>query len=211
MPNPILENIRRSLERSGQSGSIPLPTVLPARQAGEFDAETGLFMEELRKIGGAAQCLPAGGVSEALRMLVGTEAIHKAVLWRTPGLLELHIPEILEETGVTLVPAGAAPSSLAECDLGITEADFALPETGSLGLFSSPEKPRAVSLLPRIHLAIVRPQAFRPDLHQVFAEARRQPYLVLITGPSRTSDIELTLTLGVHGPQKLVAWIIEEE
>jgi L-lactate dehydrogenase complex protein LldG len=97
---------------------------------------------------------------------------------------------------------------MAQCDLGVTEADVALPETGTLGLFSSSEKPRAVSLLPRIHLALVRPEAIRTDLHQVFAEARSQPYLVFITGPSRTADIELTVTLGVHGPQVLCVWVV---
>ncbi len=91
----------------------------------------------------------------------------------------------------------------------MTEADFALPETGTLGLLSSPEKPRAVSLLPRVHLALLRPQALRGDLHQVFAEARRHPYLILVTGPSRTADIELTTTLGVHGPKALYVWLIE--
>jgi hypothetical protein len=86
---------------------------------------------------------------------------------------------------------------MALCDLGITEADNLLPETGTLVLRSSAERPRAVSLLPRIHLAIVRPSMLRADMHEVFAEAKDSPYLVFITGPSRTADIELTVTLGV--------------
>ena len=92
---------------------------------------------------------------------------------------------------------------MAQCDLGNTEADYLLPETGTLVLKSSAQEPRAVSLLPRIHLAIVRPAMLRADLHQVFAESKTQRYIVFITGPSRTADIELTVTLGVHGPKNL--------
>jgi L-lactate dehydrogenase complex protein LldG len=76
-------------------------------------------------------------------------------------------------------------------------------------LRSSPERARVVSLLPRVHLAILTPAALRADLHQVFAEVKHDPYCVLVTGPSRTSDIELTLTLGVHGPKSLYVWLLE--
>jgi L-lactate utilization protein LutC len=76
--------------------------------------------------------------------------------------------------------------------LGITETDYLLPETGTLVLKSSTEKPRAVSLLPSVHLAIVRPEKLHADMHHVFAEAKDSNYLVFITGPSRTADIELS-------------------
>jgi L-lactate utilization protein LutC len=110
-------------------------------------------------------------------------------------------------SGWELISPNADKHIIAQCDLGITEADYLLPETGTLVLRSAAEKPRAVSLAPRIHLAIVRPDMLRADLHQVFAEAKDSHYLVFITGPSRTADIELTVTLGVHGPKNLYVWI----
>ena len=56
--------------------------------------------------------------------------------------------------------------------------------------------------------AVVGPAAFRADLHHVLAEARHAPYLVFVCGPSRTAHIELTVTLGVHGPQQLQVWVL---
>jgi L-lactate dehydrogenase complex protein LldG len=120
----------------------------------------------------------------------------------------LGVTEILNSLRVELIHPNASKHEMAQCDLGITEADFLLPETGTVVLRSSAEKPRGVSLLPRIHLAIVRPEMLRADMHQVFAEAKDHHYLVFITGPSRTADIELTVTLGVHGPKNLYVWMM---
>lgn len=69
-------------------------------------------------------------------------------------------------------------------DLGVTEADDLLPETGTLILKSSFEKPCGVSLLLCIHLVIVRPEMLRADMHQVFAEAKESHYLVFVTSPT---------------------------
>ena len=156
------------------------------------------------------------GIAEALKTIVAEKDIHKATVWDTLHMRQLQVTEHLAALGVELVsPAadtltGTRKHEIALCDLGITEADYLLPETGTIVLHSSAEMPRAVSLLPRIHLAIVRPEMLRPDMHQVFAEAKNNNYLVFITGPSRTADIELTTTLGVHGPKELFVWMLEE-
>lgn len=63
--------------------------------------------------------------------------------------------------------------------------------------------------MPRVHLAIIAPEILRADLMPAFAEIKREGYWVFVTGPSRTADIELTVTIGVHGPQALRVWIIE--
>jgi len=151
---------------------------------------------------------PAINIDTALKTLVTEQNIRKATVWDTPRLQELQISNHLSFLGVDLVSPNADKHEMAQCDLGITEADYLLPETGTIVLSSSAEKPRAVSLLPRVHLAIVRPEMLRADMHQVFAEAKDKNYLVFITGPSRTADIELTTTLGVHGPKDLYVWMM---
>ncbi len=209
MSNPFIENIRLSLGRAATAPLSPRPDIYPARQPGTQAAEIDQFLAEVGKLSGVGRCMRMDLLAESLKSLVLDQAVHKATLWNIPLLKQLKIAECLQALGVELVSPNADKHEMALCDLGITGADYALAETGTIVLRSSAEMPRAVSLLPRIHLAIILPESLRPDLHQVFAEARQSPYLVFITGPSRTSDIELTTTLGVHGPKNLYIWMLE--
>ena len=210
MTNPIIENIRRSLGRTAQTPLSPRPAIYESRQPESLDSEIETFLNEIKKLSGVSQKLSSFDIDSALKTLVADQNIRKATVSETPHLRQLGIAEILNSLGVELISPNASKHEMALCDLGITEADYLLPETGTLVLRSSAEKPRAVSLLPRVHLAIVRPEMLRADMHQVFAEAKDNYYLVFITGPSRTADIELTVTLGVHGPKSLYVWMIEE-
>ena len=92
----------------------------------------------------------------------------------------------------------------AETEIGVTGCHAALADTGSLVLLSGPGRSRAVSLLPPVHLAIVRRGDLRASLGDVLRESKDAlagaASCTVVTGPSRTADIELTLTLGVHGP-----------
>lgn len=210
MINPIIENIRRSLGRADQTPLSLRPAIFESRQPESVDSEITRFLSEIKKLSGIGQKLSSAEIESALKKLVAEQNIHKAAVWNTALLNQLQIADCLRALDVELVSPNADKYKIAECELGITEADFILPETGTLVLRSSAEKPRAVSLLPRVHLAIVTQSALRADMHQVFAEAKNHHYLVFITGPSRTADIELTVTLGVHGPKNLYVWMMEE-
>lgn len=205
----IFDAVRNALQRKPEDKLAERPPVVGPRQAANQAEELQLLIHEVQKLSGHAQLLSPDHIQAALTELVQTYQVKQAVLWDTPTLRQLEIAVKLENLGVRVVPAHADKQALAVCDLGVTEADFALPETGTLGLLSNAEQPRLVSLLPRLHLAILRPAALRADLHQIFVEAKLHSYMILITGPSRTSDIELTPTLGVHGPRDVHVWIID--
>lgn len=208
MTNPVIENVRRSLGRKPEAPLDVRPAIVTARKPLDKDGEIDLLISEIIKLSGGARRVQENEISDALQHLIAEQGFKKATLWDTEYLHNLKVAGYLKDLGVELVPAQSGKVALAECDLGITEADFALAETGTIGLLSSAEKPRAVSLLPRVHLAIFTPDAICADLEQVFSEAKKSPYLVFITGPSRTADIELTVTLGVHGPKALYAWVV---
>ena len=208
----ILERVRASLGRPAGAPppSIPGTTRVGPRAAGEREAELELLCGEIRKLSGVATRLAGReALAVALTELVRAEGVKKATLWSTPELVAWGVEANLRSLGVEIVSPQADKRLVAACELGVTGVDAALPETGTLALTSSPERPRVVSLLPRVHLALLTPSALRADLHQVFAEAKPADYMVLVTGPSRTADIELTLTLGVHGPKALYAWVLE--
>ena len=214
MTNPVIDNIRRSLGRTAQISSPkgaplrPRSAIYEPRLPESLDSEVDRFIVEIKKLSGVGQILSPADVDSALKTLVTEHNVRKATVWETHHLRQLGITEILNSLGVEPIPPHADKYEMAQCDLGVTEADYLLPETGTLVLRSSAEKPRGVSLLPRVHLAVVRPEMLRADMHQVFAEAKDSHYLVFITGPSRTADIELTVTLGVHGPKNLYVWMV---
>ena len=92
-------------------------------------------------------------------------------------------------------------------DVGLTGVDHAIAETGSVVLLPRKGVSRVVSLLPPVHIAVVRRGEVLPSLDELFALRRLEhsqgtlgSYLNIITGPSRSADIEYKLITGVHGP-----------
>ncbi|HTL43467.1 MAG TPA: lactate utilization protein [Vicinamibacterales bacterium] len=106
------------------------------------------------------------------------------------------------------IPWDAAYADQASADVGLTGCDAAIADTGSLVLLSGPGAPRSTSLLPPVHVAIVRRDDIVSTAAEVFSHAAdrmaQSACCTFITGPSRTADIELSLTIGVHGPGRLV-------
>ncbi len=96
--------------------------------------------------------------------------------------------------------------------VGISQLDWAIANTGTLVQDATPVDQRLVSTLPLIHIALVRSDHLVPDLPSALTRIRpeRTNYISFITGPSRTADIERVLTIGVHGPEKLIIIFFDE-
>jgi len=122
----------------------------------------------------------------------------------------------LAEAGVqildTMLPGDqtARDARLAELDqgaVGVTGALAGLADTGSLALLSGPGRGRLASLLPPVHVALLPVTSLYPTMAAFLAAhpgvVRQASNLVFISGPSRTADIEQTVTMGVHGPREL--------
>ena len=95
--------------------------------------------------------------------------------------------------------------------VGITGCTCAIAATGTLLITGEPGRPLGSSLLPEIHIAIVQGGQLVSSLEEALRlpQSRQASAAVLITGPSRTADIEMTLTIGVHGPKELLVFITD--
>ena len=113
---------------------------------------------------------------------------------------------------IAVTPSAAAVFSY---DVGISRAQAGIAETGTLLLDSSVERHRLVSLVPPVHIAILEERQIVGTLAEALAQLREPeqltPIATLVTGPSRTADIELTLAIGVHGPQELFVVIVKQD
>lgn len=101
-----------------------------------------------------------------------------------------------------------------DADAGITTADFALADTGTLVVLASPDQHRLDSLAPAVHIALLRAEHLVANLEELFAKLvalnafDRSSAITFIRGPSRTADIELTLSVGVHGPKRVYVLVL---
>lgn len=100
----------------------------------------------------------------------------------------------------------------AEARFGISQVEWALADTGTLVQDSTAIEQRLVSSLPTIHIALVPTAGLLPDLPTLLTRINptQSGYIAMITGPSRTADIERVLTIGVHGPERLVIIFVDE-
>lgn len=100
----------------------------------------------------------------------------------------------------------------ASAKFGINQMEWALADTGSLAQNSSAIEQRLVSSLPAIHIALVPTNGILPDMPALLSRVHPADcaYLAMITGPSRTADIERVLTIGVHGPERLIIVFVDE-
>jgi L-lactate dehydrogenase complex protein LldG len=121
--------------------------------------------------------------------------------WRVPGL------ELVED-------AGLSPAELDRLDGVLTGCTLAIAETGTLVLTAGPEEGRrALTLVPDLHVCVVHERQVVELVPEAFAAlvGRNTQPLTLISGPSATSDIELSRVEGVHGPRTLVVIVVSEE
>jgi len=185
-------------------GPVPVsPVPLPLTEAGEKPL-LARFTAELEELGGkVTPCLESELAMLILDLLVG-KGIQAVMAWEG-----VHLPRgLLEVLGGSGIRVSYDPDPSIRA--GITGAIAAVAETGTLVIPSGAGRPLTASLLPEVHLAVLRIANIYGDLTQVLGlrEVREASAVALVTGPSRTADIEMALTIGVHGPGEVHVFVV---
>jgi L-lactate dehydrogenase complex protein LldG len=185
------------------------------------------FRREFERVGGVFHRVASlGEAPAAIEAIARERGVRSVVSW-APSALGLDLGAAL---GARLEVATAPPgggeaarlahrAAAAAAGLGVTGADWAIAETGTLVLVSGGGRPRSTSLLPETHVSVFTRTALVESLADVGvmleashvdpARSMSGAVINFITGPSRTADIELTLTRGVHGPREVHAVFVE--
>lgn len=173
------------------------------------------FIDELSNVNtNVLQANNPDTTKESLLNLIQEKDLKSFSIWESKYLKEINLKGDLKEVGLKLITA-KNKNRIANSDIGITEVDYAIADTGTLVLLTNKNQPRSVSLLPPIHLALVRQENLVRNIKDLFIILKSKlkeveditTCMTFITGPSRTADIELNLTLGVHGPKELFVFI----
>jgi L-lactate dehydrogenase complex protein LldG len=223
----VLDDIRRALGRSKTVKPAPLEAFLETTAADSGEDLTAQFIREVTAVGGFVYRAHKGEEAGALiAQICKGGASPDVAVSGSSLLLEMNLAAQLAAHDLSVVESASFRSDekgkliarLAHCGAGVTAVAYAVAETGTLVLTSNEEQALLVSLLPIIHIAVLRPQQILASLTDAVSELGAQPVsgaapyrsATFITGPSRTSDVELTLSIGVHGPKELHLIILSD-
>ncbi|HZZ71897.1 MAG TPA: lactate utilization protein [Pirellulales bacterium] len=212
----FLRRVRAAAETGRAYRVAPTAAVSPAAgYVGGGENLCARFAHEVNAVGGFAHHTHSEAeLRGVLTRLLAERAARSALCWQHPLLERLDIAALLRQAAVEVCdyatlarqPPSEQRAKMLAADIGVTSATYAIAETGSLAMASQSGRERAASLFPPVHLAIVERSQILPDLFDLFQKldadgsAAIATNLTLITGPSKTGDIELQLTTGVHGP-----------
>jgi L-lactate dehydrogenase complex protein LldG len=205
----VLHKVRTALGRSaGQPVEEP-PAVRLNLPSARIEARIDVFCERITALAG--KTYRAETLDDARVYVESVLAGRRAVASNAPILRDCGIPSLPGvESGITDRDELRALCASAAC--GITGADYALADTGTLVMLASAQEARLISLLPPVHVAVVERERLLTGLDELLNilphPAEQTSSMVLITGPSRTADIEQILVRGVHGPGEIHVVVI---
>jgi L-lactate dehydrogenase complex protein LldG len=180
------------------------------------------FKTALSEVGAELIRCSQAELAQVFEELARSKALKHMLAWGDINPILASTLSTLQELGVRVdhphVPGGeervAATRAYAEADSGLTGASAAIAETGTLIIPSGDGRSQLASLLPLLHIAVLHSKDIHASMEAWMADesfpSQLQGHSIsLVTGPSRTADIEMTLTIGVHGPRELIVVCVD--
>lgn len=206
----ILRDIRRNLGRAEGTPPPAPPRVRLEIPSVTREEKIEQMLERVAALAG--KTLHARSPREALEYVAQITEGRTSVASNEPYLREAGITALPGvRTGITEESELRALCAVA--DFGISSAAYALADTGTLVMIAAESEARMISLVPPVHIAIVPAERILSGLDELYTllpkPADRSSSMVLITGPSRTADIEQILVRGVHGPREIHVVVVD--
>jgi L-lactate dehydrogenase complex protein LldG len=207
------EAILRRVDAATAAATAPGPVARDYRRSGSLDrpGRTLLLCERIAEYGADVQQVAPDGLRAAIAAAFAGRNATRIVI--PPGLPVDWRPE-----GLALAEDdGLGPGELDRMDGALTGCALAIAETGTIVLAGGPhEGRRALTLVPDLHVCVVAEDDIVELVPEAMARlgdllARQRRPLTLVSGPSATSDIELSRVEGVHGPRSLVVLVVNEQ
>lgn len=224
LDHPVMTRVRNALGRprpaSGGAGSPspaspPTPPEIPDSIARLVPRDAGLaelFVQRATDMKMLVEVVGEADLYARLTAFLREQSLRTVMLSDTPILTRLDVARRLKDEGFDAARwADMTADDAYNYDCGVTEVDYAVAETGTVVIRHRPEHGRLLSLTPFVHVAIVEPGCLVPDLLDLFAALKREGIgsgTTLISGPSKTADIEMNTVTGVHGPNIVKAFLV---
>lgn len=213
--NGVIEKVRRSLNRvPGQS--VPPAPVLDEPNVRLVLSDIGLpalFEKRAKENKIGVTPLRVEALHEELVSYLKSKGVKSIAMPKSKFLDRLEIERVLRDAGFVVKVWGQMTlDEVYDVDASVTDVWRAVAETGSLVMRPSPEHGRSLSLVPPLHVAIVEPKNCVGDLIDLFELTSADSdasATVLISGPSKTADIEMNLVTGVHGPGVVQVFLLK--
>jgi L-lactate dehydrogenase complex protein LldF len=164
------------------------------------EALVSQFTQELTKVNGSVACVSPGELTENIIELLKGRRID-----------QIHLePNVLDEKALEKAGIAAHYTPDAALRVGVTKAVCGLADTGSILIADGDGNPLQGSLLPELHIVVLHASDILPSLinSMTLPIVRKSKAVVIITGPSRTADIEMSLTIGMHGPGEVHVFLV---
>lgn len=213
--NLVMTRVRKALGRTSSLAEPPIPPEIEEPIARLVSSNIGLEGLFEKRATDMKMLVEPVRLDELLPKLVAYFREMKSkriMLSATPLLNELNATKYLNDNGIVAQSWRDMTADEAyDFDAGLTEVDYAVAETGTLVIRHRPEHGRLLSLVPFVHVAIVQPKQILADLLDLFETLAREGTgsgVSMISGPSKTADIEMNTVTGVHGPNVVKAFLL---
>ena len=222
MEQSAREEILRKLKAAPKKGIRSRPVLPPLRELSQTKEELiEKFTKNLVEETGVVHRVPDNQAAlDKLTEIIQAEGMKKVMVSTDDVVAPLDLPAWGKRNNVQVMTPKDFPDRNSfrdavfnEAEAGITGADFAVAESGTLALIHNQDQARLVSLAPILHMAIVPLERMVPVYERVtekvFAKKDQLPsQFIFITGPSMTGDIQGALFKGMHGPRRLIVILV---